>query len=106
MTVDARRAGIATLAALTFSVAFFASAASVSPQVTPAAVAAPQNISQQDCDDALFRFLPGYTAYCFGMNKWRAGKYRDGLADLKRAAGWANKNAQYSLGMIYSTVIM
>ncbi|WP_146742364.1 sel1 repeat family protein [Oleiagrimonas sp. MCCC 1A03011] len=53
------------------------------------------------CIDDLFEFFPGYTAYCHGMNKWHAGRYQQGLDDLKRSAGWASKNAQYALGLIY-----
>lgn len=35
------------------------------------------------------------------MRQWTHGHYRDGLELLRLAAGWGNKSAQYTLGLIY-----
>ncbi len=59
------------------------------------------DVTRQKCVDALFYFLPGNTDYCHGIHEWARGDYDSALFDLKDAAGWANKNAQYSLGLIY-----
>lgn len=56
---------------------------------------------QQGCHDCWYELFPGAVNYCLGMRDWGKGSYRDGLRLLKLAAGWGNKNAQYTLGMIY-----
>lgn len=45
--------------------------------------------------------LPGRADYCQGMQDWDIGHYQDGLQFLKLAAGWGNKDAQYTLGLIH-----
>jgi hypothetical protein len=59
------------------------------------------DVTKEKCIDEWFRFLPGNPDYCHGIHKWAKGRYDDALFDLKDAAGWANKNAQYALGLIY-----
>lgn len=61
----------------------------------------PGDISSQPCLDALFDFFPGYTEYCHGMKRWHAGHYRAALENFEDAASWADKNAQYTLGLIH-----
>lgn len=54
------------------------------------------------CFDTLFYVaMPGLTNYCLGLRDWESGHYDDGLELLKLAAGWGNKGAQYTLGLIY-----
>lgn len=54
------------------------------------------------CFSAVFSGpLPGKSDYCLGMLDWQNGHYQSGLTLLKLAAGWGNKNAQYTLGLIY-----
>lgn len=54
------------------------------------------------CFDGLFQVpLPGKLDYCLGLRDWDHGHYRNGMEFLKLAAGWGNKNAQYTLGLIY-----
>lgn len=45
--------------------------------------------------------LPGTTEYCQGVRDWNKGHYQDGMQFLKLAAGWGNKHAQYTLGLIH-----
>jgi hypothetical protein len=96
--------GLSALALISFACVPMAHAIpspSLVQTTTPAITTRPSDISSQPCLDALFEFFPGYTEYCHGMKKWHAGRYRAALEDLKDAAGWASKNAQYTLGMIY-----
>jgi TPR repeat protein len=53
------------------------------------------------CPQALERFLPGDYYYCNASRNFWSG--RDGAAreSLKDAAAWANKPAQYALGIMY-----
>lgn len=54
------------------------------------------------CFDSLFYGpFPGKVNYCLGMRDWNAGNYQAGLELLTLAAGWGNKNAQYTLGLIH-----
>lgn len=55
----------------------------------------------QGCHDCWYYYFPGAVNYCLGMRDWKKGAYRSGLELLKLAAGWGNKNAQYTLGLIY-----
>jgi hypothetical protein len=95
------------------TIAWTANAAGYSPQKSAQAQARPLtagvkqapfkgiDVTKVRCIDAWFRFLPGNPDYCYGIHKWAKGNYKDALFDLKDAAGWANKNAQYALGLIY-----
>lgn len=47
------------------------------------------------------RALPGKADYCLGLRAWQKGHYDTGLKFFKLAAGWGNKGAQYTLGLIY-----
>ncbi|HEX7340725.1 MAG TPA: hypothetical protein VF269_00465 [Rhodanobacteraceae bacterium] len=54
------------------------------------------------CLDSLFYApLPGKTNYCLGLRDWKKGHYHTALEFFRLAAGWGNKNAQYTLGLIY-----
>lgn len=55
----------------------------------------------QGCHDCWYYYFPGAVNYCLGMRDWKKGSYRSGLEFLELAAGWSNKNAQYTLGLIY-----
>lgn len=52
-------------------------------------------------DSVYYRALPGRVNYCLGLKDWHQGHYNNALELLKLAAGWGNKNAQYTLGLIY-----
>jgi hypothetical protein len=102
--MNIRRVVPATLGSLVLAAACAASPMTSLSHATSRPAAATEhaaNASPPHCNDAYFQFLPGYTKYCYGMRKWYAGRYRDALFDIKDAAGWANKNAQYTLGLIY-----
>lgn len=51
--------------------------------------------------DVFYGPLPGRANYCLGLRDWRDGHYSSGLELIKLAAGWGNKSAQYTLGLIY-----
>lgn len=53
------------------------------------------------CNDAVYRFLPGDSNYCLAAKMWRKGNYRQGEEFLLLAAGWGSKPAQYALGIAY-----
>ncbi|HEX7341096.1 MAG TPA: hypothetical protein VF269_02350 [Rhodanobacteraceae bacterium] len=70
------------------------------PAQTPATHAA--STPPLVCFPAVFEGpLPGRSDYCLGMHDWNHGHYRNGLQFMQLAAGWGNKNAQYTLGLIY-----
>jgi TPR repeat protein len=57
--------------------------------------------SLRECPTGLERFLPGDYYYCDAARNFWSG--RDGAAreSLKDSAAWANKHAQYALGIMY-----
>jgi hypothetical protein len=57
--------------------------------------------AQRCHDDYWYRYFPGAVNYCLGMRHWGKGSYRSALKLLKLAASWDNKEAQYTLGLIY-----
>lgn len=59
-----------------------------------------RNACSRSCD-CWYRYFPGSSNYCLGIRYWENGSYQRGLKLLKLAAGWANKDAQYALGLIY-----
>lgn len=56
---------------------------------------------QRGCGDCWYGLFPGMVNYCLGLRDWKKGSYEDGMELLKLAAGWGNKSAQYTLGLIY-----
>jgi hypothetical protein len=54
------------------------------------------------CHEGLEQFMPGDYYACRAKYYFQRGHYRLGLADLEESARWANKNAQYTLGLLYS----
>lgn len=94
-----RLAVLGTLSLMILGIA--PSAKALQKPASASSAKAPLPAPLRHCNDGLSYFLPGYTEYCFGAKKWRNGNYDDALFDLKDAAGWANKNAQYTLGLIY-----
>lgn len=70
-------------------------------RVTKIATASADHKPSACFDRVFYGPLPGKTNYCLGLRDWENGHYRNGLEFLKLAAGWGNKNAQYTLGMIY-----
>lgn len=101
--MDIRRSLATMLAGLMLSAACVARPESPRQAATRSvpAAKAPAGDWPRGCNDALFPFFPGYTDYCNGLREWHAGEYDDALFDIKDAASWANKNAQYTLGLIY-----
>ncbi len=53
------------------------------------------------CNDALYRFLPGEVNYCLARKMWGKGNHRQAEELLLLAAGWGSKPAQYALGIAY-----
>ncbi|HUA82126.1 MAG TPA: hypothetical protein VL997_17240 [Dyella sp.] len=62
-------------------------------------------ISEQDktlnCPDGLVKFLPGEYYACEARADFGRGKYGDMMQMLEESASWANKDAQYQLGLAY-----
>lgn len=86
------------------SLLMFQAALAVPPQSSSKAAAAPNAHAAKPevCFTDLFSGpLPGKADYCLGMRAWHEGHYESGLDLLKLAAGWGNKSAQYTLGLIY-----
>lgn len=93
--------GCLMLAAIALALSPLAHARRLPAQAPTASTARP-SIPADLCFDTIFYWaLPGKTNYCLGMKHWRAGDYDDALQLLKLAAGWGNKSAQYTLGLIY-----
>lgn len=59
------------------------------------------SMPQVECNDALYRFLPGDVNYCLAIKMWGQGRYRQGEEFLLLAASWGSKSAQYALGIAY-----
>lgn len=53
------------------------------------------------CPSSLERFLPGDYYYCDAARDFWSGHDSSARASLKDAAAWANKPAQYALGIMY-----
>lgn len=56
---------------------------------------------KRHCYDCLYSFFPGMVNYCQGMRDWQTGSYTSALELLRLSASWDNKDAQYTLGLIY-----
>ncbi|UPG89528.1 hypothetical protein L2Y96_19340 [Luteibacter aegosomaticola] len=88
------------LAAFASATASFAAAAGEKPKPLPDQK---HDVSEalKQCPSSLERFLPGDYYYCDAARNFWSG--RDGAAreSLKDAAAWANKPAQYALGIMY-----
>lgn len=83
--------------------AFPARAQIKAPPATPsdAVVAYAEVVRCRNSCDCWYGVFPGQVNYCIGMRMWTKGSYRGGLELLKLSAGWGDKQAQYTLGMIY-----
>lgn len=55
---------------------------------------------KQACD-CWYDLFPGKVSYCLGTRHWEEGSYQSGLRLLELSAGWGDKRAQYTLGVIY-----
>jgi hypothetical protein len=53
------------------------------------------------CNEALFRFLPGEYNFCQAGVDLSRGRHASAIETLKLAAGWGSKKAQYILGVTY-----
>lgn len=53
------------------------------------------------CNDALYRFLPGEVNFCLAARERQRNDAVGTLEMLKLAASWGNKKAQYALGLMY-----
>ena len=77
-------------------------AASPAIAASPSATALPMGKKIYYCHEGLEQFMPGDYYACRAKYYFQRGHYRLGLADLEESAHWANKNAQYTLGVLYS----
>lgn len=85
-----------------FAVGGLAAAAPLSAEPLP--VAAPVHASTEapvECNDSLYRFLPGEVNFCLAVRERQRNNVAGTLEMLKLAAGWGNKKAQYALGLMY-----
>jgi len=75
------------------------------PDLTPPTADVPQDqpINDKDiyCPTALEPILPGDYYACEARAAYGQGNYRKMIDMLKESAYWANKDAQYSLGLAY-----
>lgn len=77
------------------------SAQAFSAPTGQAATAATDDAKPPQCNEAIFRFLPGEFNFCLaGIDLYR-GNYTGAVEMLKLAAGWGSKKAQYVLGVVY-----
>lgn len=53
------------------------------------------------CNDSLYRFLPGVVNFCLAARERQRNNAVGTLEMLKLAAGWGSKKAQYALGLMY-----
>lgn len=77
-----------------------AGALQAGPLPAPAAGNAPKEAPIQ-CNDALYRFLPGEVNFCLAARQRQRNDAIGTLELLKLAAGWGSKKAQYALGLMY-----
>lgn len=77
-------------------------AASPAIAAAPSATAPSMGKKIYYCHEGLEQFMPGDYYACRAKYYFQRGHYRLGLADLEESAHWANKNAQYTLGLLYS----
>lgn len=68
---------------------------------SPPAAAPPMGKKIYYCHEGLEQFMPGDYYACRAKYYFQRGHYRLGLVDLEESAHWANKNAQYTLGLLY-----
>ncbi|MEY2168441.1 MULTISPECIES: hypothetical protein [unclassified Rhodanobacter] len=54
-----------------------------------------------ECNDSLYRFLPGEVNFCLAARERQRNNAVGTLEMLKLAAGWGSKKAQYALGLMY-----
>ncbi|HUA82124.1 MAG TPA: hypothetical protein VL997_17230 [Dyella sp.] len=71
----------------------------------PSGAASSGQVSEQDetlrCPDALETYLPGEYYACEARADFGRGKYGDIMQMLEESASWADKDAQYQLGLAY-----
>jgi len=70
----------------------------------PLPVSATGNTSKEaaiQCNDSLYRFLPGEVNFCLAARERQRNNASGTLEMLKLASGWGNKKAQYALGLMY-----
>jgi len=74
-----------------------------SAAATPAASAAPASgkMYWNSCIEGLEQILPGDFYACRARYYFQEEKNPRGVSELEEAAYWANKDAQYTLGLIY-----
>lgn len=95
----------ALLTATTMMASAHVAPASPSSEAVPVATNGKESVPLH-CDKLeryYFRSLPGVVANCYANQKWRQGNYQAAIESFKLAAGWASKDAQLSLGLIYYT---
>ncbi|MGN6478887.1 MAG: hypothetical protein ACTHLF_01835, partial [Luteibacter sp.] len=81
----------------------FASSASAGQKPQPLPDQKAHDISEalKLCPSSLERFLPGDYYYCDAARDFWSGNDSGARESLKDAAAWANKPAQYALGIMY-----
>lgn len=70
------------------------------PQGSPV-VGAAEDVPPPQCNEALYRFLPGEYNFCQAGVDLHRGRHNNAIELLKLAAGWGSKKAQYVLGVTY-----
>ncbi len=71
------------------------------PASASSAAAAPADARIYGCSEGFANILPGEYYACRAKYHFQRKHYRQAVEMLKDAAYWANKDAQYSLGLIY-----
>lgn len=70
----------------------------------PLRVSATTGVSKEariECNDSLYRFLPGEVNFCLAARERQRNNVGGTLEMLKLAASWGNKKAQYAMGLMY-----
>ena len=99
ITID-RALGRAARAWLTLGGLVIAGLLPAEPLPVPAA-GKPSKEASIQCNDSLYRFLPGEVNFCLAARERQRNNAAGTLEMLKLAAGWGSKKAQYALGLMY-----
>jgi hypothetical protein len=54
-----------------------------------------------ECKQGIYRFFPGEFNFCVALRDEQVGRYRDMVQMLELAAGWGQKRAQFTWGVMY-----
>ncbi len=88
--------------ALSFMAVFVVGCASTTSRpASPPAQQLAVSTSPLPCPDSLERFLPGEYYFCAAAQDYEKGRMNSTVQMLGYSAQWANKSAQYALGIMY-----